>query len=50
MAISADIVKMLRDKTGVSVMECKKALEEAGGDMDKALAVLSNRATAAVGS
>ena len=41
MAISADAVKELRDKTGVSVMQCKKALEEAGGDMEKALQVLS---------
>lgn len=49
MAISAEIVKELRDKTGVSVMECKKALEEAGGDMEKALAVLSSRAAASVG-
>ena len=43
MAISADIVKELRDRTGISVMECKKALEEAGGDMDKAITVLSRR-------
>ncbi len=49
MAISAEIVKVLRDKTGVSVMECKKALEESGGDMEKALLILSNRAAAAVG-
>lgn len=49
MDISADIVKALRDKTGVSVMECKKALVEAGGDMDKALAILSTRAEALVG-
>lgn len=39
--ISTDAVKELRDKTGVSVMQCKKALEEAGGDMDKALEILS---------
>lgn len=43
MAIAAEVVKALRDKTGVSVMECKKALEEAGGDMDKAIEVLSRR-------
>jgi len=49
MAISAEIVKELRDKTGVSVMECKKALEEAGGDMTKALEILGARAAAAVG-
>jgi elongation factor Ts len=46
MAISAEAVKELRDKTGVSMMECKKALEEAGGDMAKALEVLSQRAQA----
>ena len=38
MDISVDAVKELRDRTGVSVMECKKALVEAGGDMQKALA------------
>jgi elongation factor Ts len=43
MAISPEAVKELREKTGISVMECKKALEEAGGDMDKALAVLASR-------
>jgi elongation factor Ts len=43
MDISAGAVKELRDKTGVSVMECKKALVEAGGDMQKALAVLGAR-------
>ena len=32
MAITTDEVKALRDETGVSVMQCKKALEEAGGD------------------
>ncbi len=41
--ISADLVKELRDKTGVSVMQCKKALEEAGGDMNKALDILSRK-------
>ena len=43
MAISADVVKDLRDKTGISIMECKKALEEANGDMDKALELLKAR-------
>lgn len=36
MEITADMVKVLREETGVSVMQCKKALEEAGGDMEKA--------------
>ena len=38
--ITAQQIKELREKTGVSVSICKKALEEAGGDMEKALAVL----------
>jgi len=40
MEISSDKIKELRDKTDVSIMACKKALEEAGGDMDKALLFL----------
>jgi elongation factor Ts len=43
MEIKAEAVKELRDKTGVSVMECKKALVEAAGDMQKALAILGER-------
>lgn len=38
--ITTEQVKELRDATGISVMQCKKALEEAEGDMDKALAIL----------
>ena len=38
--ITTELVKELRDATGVSVMQCKRALEEAGGDMKKALAIL----------
>ena len=33
-------VKELRDKTGISIGECKRALEESGGDMKKALEIL----------
>jgi elongation factor Ts len=40
MAITAGMVKALRDKTGLPMMECKKALTEAGGDEDKAIEVL----------
>lgn len=43
MAISADAVKELRDKTGISMMECKKALEQANGDTAKALELLAAR-------
>ncbi|MES2436681.1 MAG: elongation factor Ts [Patescibacteria group bacterium] len=41
--VTAAQIKELRDKTGVSMMQCKKALEEAEGDMDKALAVLQEK-------
>lgn len=41
--ISADQVKELRDKTSVSVMQCRKALEEADGDMEKALIILRKK-------
>lgn len=41
--ISTEQVKELRDKTGISIMQCKKALEEAGGDMEKAVILLSKK-------
>jgi elongation factor Ts len=47
MAITPEQVKALRERTGVSMMECKKALEEAGGDMDAALKILGQRASVA---
>lgn len=40
MAVTTEQIKELRDLTGVSIMQCKKALEEADGDMDKARIVL----------
>lgn len=43
MAITTEQVKELRDKTGISIMQCKKALEEAGGDMEKALVILQKK-------
>lgn len=42
-------IKQLRDTTGVSVMQCKKALEEAGGDMEKAIVILRKIAAAGAG-
>ena len=36
-AVSASMVKELRDRTGLGMMECKKALVEAGGDIDAAI-------------
>lgn len=41
--ISADVVKDLRERTGVSLMECKRALVEAGGNLDKAVEVLRKK-------
>jgi len=46
MAISADQVKVLRERTGQGMMECKRALEEAGGDADKAVEVLRKKGLA----
>ncbi|HUO50839.1 MAG TPA: elongation factor Ts [Candidatus Paceibacterota bacterium] len=48
MAVS-DALKMLRDETGVSVMQCKKALEEAGGDIEKAKIILRKASAAIAG-
>lgn len=45
-AITTEDIKKLRDETGVSVMQCKKALEEAGGDAGKALVILRKQASA----
>jgi elongation factor Ts len=47
MAITTEDIKTLRDQTGVSVMQCKKALEEAGGDMEKATIILQKKSKAA---
>lgn len=41
--ISLDQVKALRDKTGISIMQCQKALEEAQGDEEKALILLRKK-------
>ena len=43
MEIKQSQLKELRDKTGISVMQCKKALEEAEGDMDKAIIILKKK-------
>ena len=47
MAFTAQDVKALREKTGVGMMECKKALVEADGDMEKAIDYLRERGLAA---
>lgn len=43
MTISIEAVKELREKTGISIAECRKALEETSGDMEKALEFLKER-------
>ncbi len=43
MQITSDVVKKLRDKTGVGMMDCKKALEETGGDFEKAVEILRKK-------
>ena len=46
MAITADAVKELRERTGAGMMDCKRALEETDGDLDKAVALLRERGVA----
>jgi len=48
MEITSQMIKQLREKTGISVMQCKKSLEEAAGDMDKALIILKKKRSEAV--
>lgn len=44
--IPATLVKQLRERTGAGVMECKSALEKAGGNIDRAAAILQERGIA----
>ncbi len=46
MAVSAQIVKELREKTGAGFMDCKKALEETNGDFEKAMKILKEKGLA----
>jgi elongation factor Ts len=46
MAITAEQVKQLRDKTGAGMMECKAALTEANGNMEEAITILRKRGLA----
>src|SRR5690625_272711 len=46
MAITAKMVKELRNKTGAGMMDCKKALEETDGDMEKAVNFLREKGMA----
>jgi elongation factor Ts len=45
--ISAELVKELRDRTGAGFMDCKRALTEADGDLDKAVVILREKGLAA---
>lgn len=47
MAVSAELVKQLRDRTGGGIMDCKKALQETDGDIDAAAELLRKRGIAA---
>jgi elongation factor Ts len=46
MAITAELVKQLRDKTGAGMMDCKAALTESGGDLEKAVEILRKKGMA----
>ena len=43
MAITAAMVKELRERTGLGMMDCKKALEETGGDLEQAIEELRKK-------
>jgi elongation factor Ts len=47
MTVSADEVKRLRELTGAGMMDCKRALQEAAGDVDRAVELLRERGLAA---
>ena len=47
MAVTTEAIKELRQRTGLSVMDCKHALEQASGDMEKALILLRKKSSAA---
>jgi elongation factor Ts len=49
MEITATLVKTLRERTGAGMMECKKALQEANGDLEEAVVVLRKRGIATAG-
>jgi elongation factor Ts len=46
MNITTERIKELRDQTGISIMQCRKALEEAQGDMEKAVIILQKQSKA----
>jgi elongation factor Ts len=48
MTVSAELVKELREKTGVGFMECKSALQESNGDIESAITILRKRGLASL--
>ena len=49
MAVTAQLVKELREMTGAGMMDCKKALVETDGDIDKAVEVLREKGLSKAG-
>ncbi|MFN2146875.1 MAG: translation elongation factor Ts [Anaerolineales bacterium] len=47
MGVTTEEIKQLRDQTGAGVLDCRKALEEAGGDMEQAAVLLREKGLAA---
>lgn len=47
MAVTTELVKELRTRTGAGIMDCRKALEEAGGDLERAAELLRVKGLAA---
>jgi elongation factor Ts len=46
MAVDMDLIKKLREMSGAGMMDCKRALEEAGGDLEKAFTILREKGIA----
>ena len=46
MAVTTDMIKKLREKTGAGILDCRNALEQTGGDLDKALDILREKGLA----
>jgi elongation factor Ts len=49
MAVTLEAVKELRERTGLGILECKQALEETNGDVEKAAALLREKGIAVAG-
>ena len=47
MAVTTEMIKQLRQETGAGVLDCKKALDATGGDMEQAKAILKEKGLAA---